>query len=114
MYFRSKYEHTNPLFNEYNLIKLHDIIQLQTCLFVYKSLYIFHVNTTFHFLSHNINTRRPLDVKIPQCRTVHAQRSVSVRGARSWNNLSHDCKSINSVNALKTKLKHLYFVTYEY
>ena len=114
MYFRSKYEHTNPLFCDYNLIKLPDIIVLQTCLFVYKSLHIFPINTTFKFPSHNINTRRPMDVKTPQCRTVHAQRSVSVRGAWSWNNLHQDITSINSIHLFKYKIKASIFVKYEH
>ena len=114
MYFKSKFAHTNPLFREFKLIKLPDIILFQTCLFVYKSLYIFPINTSFEFPSHNINTRRPMDLKIPQCRTVHAQRSVSVRGAWCWNNLHQDIKSITtSVNLFKTKIKASIFSNYE-
>ena len=114
MYYKSKYEHTHPLFQKYQLIKLPDIILLQTCLFVYKSLYIFPVNTTFEFPSHNRNTRRPMDVKIPQCRTVQAQRSVGVRGAWSWNNLHQDIKSISSFNLFKTKIKSSIFNNHEH
>ena len=66
------------------------------------------------FASHNINTRRHIDVKIPQCRTVHAQRSVSVRGAKAWNNLNQDIKSIHSFNLFKTKMKSLIFNNYEH
>ena len=112
MYFKSKYDHTNTLFSEHNIIKLPDIIFLQTCLFVFKSLYIFPVNATFEFPSHNINTRRPRDVKVPQCRTVHAQRSVGVRGAWSWNSLHQDIKSIDSVNLFKTRIKSMIFLNY--
>ena len=38
VYFKPKFEHTNPLFHDHKLIKLPDIILLQTCIFVFKSL----------------------------------------------------------------------------
>ena len=98
MFHRSRYDHTNPLFYEHNLLKVPDIISLQTCIFVYKSIHIYPNNTTFEPLSQNVNTRRPNDLKMPLCRTVHAQRSVRVRGVREWNTLPQETKSLLAVN----------------
>lgn len=114
MYFKPKYEHTNNLFNEHKIMKLPDIVFSQTCLFVFKSLYVFPVKSDFEFPSHNVNTRRPMDVKTPQCRTVHAQRSVCVRGVRSWNSLPQHIKEINSINLFKTKIKSSVFHSYNH
>ena len=105
IFYKNRYDHTNPLFCEHNLLKVPDIIALQTCIFVFKSLYIYPVNTTFELLSHNVNTRRPNDLRLPLCRTVQAQRSVSVRGVREWNSLPQETKSLTSVNLFKSKIK---------
>ena len=88
---KNQFDHTNPLFSEHNLLKVPDKIALQTCIFVLKSIYIYLNNTTYESLSLNvINTRRHNDLRIPFCRTVHAQKSVSVRSAREWNSLPQD------------------------
>ena len=87
--YKSRYEHTNPLFGQLHLLKLHDIILLQTCLFVFKSIHVYPVDI-LEPLTHNINTRRPHDLRTPYCRTVHAQRCVAVRGVRHRNNLSNN------------------------
>lgn len=111
---KSRFADTNPLFCEHKLMKIPDIFLLHTCLFVYGSLHTFLINTTFQFPSHNINTRRLLDVKKPQCRTVEAQQSVSVRGAWSWNNLHLEIKFIEYINLFKkTKINASIFTSYE-
>ncbi len=106
MFHKKRYDHTNPLFCEHNLLKVPDIIFLQTCIFLFKSIYIYPNNTSYELLSNNINNnRRPDDLKLPLCRTVHAQRSVSVRGVREWNSLPHEIKSLTSINLFKRKVK---------
>lgn len=112
MSYKSKYEHTNPLFCDYKLLKLPDLILLQTCLFVFKALHVYPTNI-FQPLSHNINTRRPHDLRVPYCRTVQAQRSVSVRGVTHWNNLPQDIKSLTSINTFKGKIKSSLLQSYE-
>ena len=112
MFCRPRYEHTNPIFCEYKLLKVPDILVLQSCIFVFKSLHIYPVNTTYQQLSHNPNTRRPNDLRIPYSRTVQAQRGVSVRGVRNWNNLSPQIKSITSIDLFKYKIKMSIFQNY--
>lgn len=111
---KKRYDHTNPLFCEHNLLKVPDIIFLQTCIFLFKSIYIYPNNTSYKLLSNNINNnRRPDDLKLPLCRTVHEQRSVSVRGVREWNSLPHDIKSLTSINLFKSKVKCFLLLNYE-
>ena len=115
MFYKSRYDHTNSLFSDHNLLKVPDIISLQTCIFVFKSIHIYPNNTTYELLSHNVNnTRRPNDLRLPLCRTVHAQRNVSVRGAREWNSLPHETKSLTSINLFKNKIKSSLLQNYEH
>ena len=109
MYSKSKYDHTDPLFYDNKLLKVPDIISLQTCVFVFKCLHTYPNNKTFELLSNNPNILwHPNDLRVPLCRTVQeAQlRSVSVRGVRVQNTLTHHTnKSGTSVLALKHSVK---------
>lgn len=111
MSFRHSYEHTNPLFTNLKLLKLNEIIHLQTMLFVYKSLNSCPLNLNFHFVrSHN----RHDNLRIPLCRTTHAQQSVMFRGAKLWNELPQQIRSAGSHTSFKTKLKLFLFDKYLY
>ena len=79
-----RYAHTNTLFKNLNLLKLRDIVSMQTYLFVFKSLKCKSLNI-YQSNSVNQDSRRPYDVKIPLCRTTHAQKSVTYRGTKIWN-----------------------------
>lgn len=105
MFFVGKFEHTSPLFLNNNLLKLPDIVFLQTCLFVFKSIHVFPVNTSFEYINQSISSRRPHDLRMPLCRTVQAQRSVRVRGVRCWNSLSQELKTTISIHVFKNKIK---------
>ncbi len=103
----SRYDHTNPYFRDHNLLKLPDIITLQTCLFTYNSLNIFAINTGFELITHNIGTRRVQELRIPLYRTSHVQQSVLFRGTRQWNNLPDETKLAPSKSSFKLRLKRL-------
>ena len=109
MFSCKRYDHTNPLFSQYSLLKVPDIIALQTCIFVFQSIHVYPNDTNFESLSHNVNTTRPNDLRLPLCRTVQAQPSVNVRGVREWNNLPHDAKNITSINLFRNKMKYSLF-----
>ena len=111
MFFKSKYDHTDPLFADNRLLKVPDIISLQTCIFVFKCLHIYPSVTTYELLSNNPDSRRPYDLRVPLCHTVQAQRGVSVRGVRAWNALPHHAKSSTSVLILKSTIKSSLFNT---
>lgn len=107
-----RYAHTDPLFKNYKLLKVNDIIKLQTLLFIHKALYSHEVDCNFQFLSDNKNSRRPNDLKLPLCRTSHAQRYITYRGANQWNQLPEDLKNIKSFNIFKFKIKQLFLRNY--
>ena len=98
-----KYEHTNPLFHQYNLLKLQDIISMQTLLFVYNAITTCPLSIDYRYVSRSIETRRSqaMDLLLPRCRTSHAQQSVLVRGVKLWNKLPINAKKANSKATFK-------------
>ena len=90
---RRRYDHTEPLFKELKLLKMHDIISYQTATFVYRAMNTYQIDTGFQTMSHNINTRRANHLKLPSCRTSFAQQNVITRGVKIWNNLTDDTKN---------------------
>ena len=103
MYHRRPYDHTNVIFQEEKLLKLKDIIALQTGLFVYRSMNVYAVDVGFQELP---QSRRFHKLQIPLCRTTHAQQSVLVRGARLWNRLPSEVVDRSTVYGFKSKLKN--------
>lgn len=102
MYGRGRYDHTDGLFKDNNLLKLHDILDLQAGLFVYKSLNTYTTDTGFQRLP---PSRRINELRIPLCLTTHAQHSILVRGARLWNQLLQEVRIAGSQYIFKNKLK---------
>ena len=105
MYFGSKYEHTDPYFRNNCLLKLDDIIVYTTCNFVYNALHNSPVDIEYSRTHHGIDTRTRHELRLPRCRTSHAQQCVLVRGVRSWNQLSDDAKNANTRNTFKARIK---------
>ena len=99
-------QHTSPIFKQLSLLKMQDILYQQTGLFVYKSIHELHpVDTGYQVISHTIATRGANEtLRIPQCRTSHAQQNVVVRGSRIWNSLSNSTRHCTSIRSFKHKL----------
>ena len=104
----NRYAHTQPLFKDFNLLNLYDIITLQTCNFVYKSIHNFQVDCGFQFMPNIHNSRRTNNLILPLYRTSHAQRYVTYRGVKQWNQLPEELKDSPSCNVFKNKLKKMY------
>ena len=104
MFRRQRYDHTGPLFNNYQLLSVQDIINLRTCIFVYKSIHLFPIDCMFQTMSRD--SSRSQNFRVPLCRTSHAQQSVLVRGCRLWNQLPEDIKCSNTIDTFKRKLKN--------
>lgn len=105
------YDHTNPIFSRLNLLKLQDIIQYQTATFVYRSLNTYKINTGFHAMTHNIHTRQANNLKLPLCKTSHAQQCVLTQGSKLWNSLSYETRNA-SLNSFKLILKKQFISSY--
>ena len=86
MFFKSRYAHTKELFSNHKLLPVPDIIRVQTCLFIHKSIHSLTTDQGFILLPHNA-TRRPLHLRLPLCRTSHAKQSILSRGSYLWNTL---------------------------
>ena len=54
MFHKQRYARTNPLFDQYKLLKFQDIVYLQTCLFVYKALHIYPIGNDYIYISPTI------------------------------------------------------------
>ena len=107
-------QHTSPIFRQHHLLKLHDIFSLQTSMFVFKSVNNLHpIETGFQIINHSITTRGVNDLlRIPQCRTSHAQQSVISRGSRSWNSFPSEIRQCATLNSLKRAVKKLFLDQY--
>ena len=105
MFNKQLYNHISPPFKEFKLLKLHDIIYLQTDLFIHGALYTFSVDCGFHHNTYTILTRRANDLTLPLCRTSHAQQSVIFRGAKLCNRLSLHIKSTVPRNGFKQQME---------
>ena len=86
MYCKGRYDHTSSIFKDNRFLKLNDIINLHTNCFVHKALHCPTLDLGFDIIQHNV-TRRARHLRIPLCRTTHAQQSVLSRGAKAWNSL---------------------------
>ena len=107
-----RYDHTDPLFKNYKMLKVSDLIKLQTLLFLHKALYSSEIGSNFHFLNVTPNSRRPNDVKVPWCRTSHSQRYVAFRGPYQWNQLPENIKNVRSYCIFKRNVKEFLFSNY--
>ena len=81
-------------FRDVKLLKLSDVIDLQTTLFVHGALNTFPMDCKVQVIARNDTSRQNL--RLPLCRTSHAQQSILVRGARHWNQLPHHIKNATS------------------
>ncbi len=112
MFHCHRYDHTNPYFVQHKLLKLPDIIQLQTGLFVYNSLKNNPNGTEFQCKTQNTGTRRTHSLVLPLCRPTHTRQSVLVREAHQWNQLPEHVRLAPSKSSFKLNLKHTLLNTY--
>lgn len=105
MFYKGRFEHTHNIFVESMLLKLHDVIHLQTNLFVHKFVHSLNLDHGFTKINHNLTRRQHL--RTPLCRTSHAQQSVLSRGTIAWNNLPLDFINEPNIKVFKSKVKKL-------
>lgn len=108
---RQRYDHTHPLFLHYKLLKLPDLVSLYTCLFVHTALHSSPVHLNFNIIDRG-NSRRGNNLRIPLCRTNHAQQSPLFRGPKLWNQLPQNITSCISRPQFKNKLKNILLEKY--
>ena len=103
-------DHSNPLFKALEIIKFEDIIFLYNAIFMYD----FHSGTlppafSNYFTAvnkrHNYNTRLASgsSYTLPPIRTNYGKFSIKSQGAKIWNSLSEETKSLHRL-AFKKKI----------
>ena len=118
MTYSSVLDHSNPLFRDLELLKLSDILSLQLLSFVYDCVnhitpdyfsdYFRHVSDV-----HSICTRQAIrdHLFIERRRTTQCGiRSVQYSGAKLWNSIPVELRSLKSVSQIRAKLK-VYFLS---
>ena len=109
--------HTEPIFKDLHILKLKQIINKSILLFMFKyknSLLpvacenlVDINNKTNDVNSQNLNRynlRHSEDFKIPRFRTNLRQKSIKIIGAKQWQQIDSEIKTITSLSLFKTKL----------
>ena len=113
-------EHTNPLFQSLNTLKIQDIHCLQVGIFMYQ----FHHNLfpddllepnyfTMNNEVHNYNTRGATNIRIGLVNTCLAYNTIRIQGALLWNILPTSLKNSPSINVFKRSYKKILMSNYQ-
>ncbi len=104
------YDHTNPLFKKLKILKLKDLIELRSAIFIFKaSCQTLPKNLqlilNFNTVNKNYNLRNKQDYQHKYVRTKQKQMCLSIYGIKPWNNLHDDIKQCKNIHSFKTKYK---------
>ena len=104
-------EHTDPLFQQTNILKLNDITKLAIATHMY-----INKNEMHNFLpSHAYSTRHCDNLILPQHRLSKVEHSTNYLGPLIWNSLSAQIQDAPSLNIFKSRLKnHILSSYYSY
>ena len=105
-------EHASKLFiiynKQYNILKLNDIVQLNTLLLMYKINYNNVLpNLKMFMYMKEVHTRRVNNVFMTSCRTSYRIFGQKHMGAKLWNQLPESLKCSSSKSLFKRKVKSL-------
>ena len=109
--------HTNPLYLKNNLIKIADLFQYLTCIYMFKVIHRGHATDIKNELVlmdkyHNYNTRKENIFLLPKCNTITAKQSILYRGPKYWNFLPKFIIETKSIAKFKQYLKNLILSNY--
>ena len=105
-------EHTNPLFQSLNTLKIQDLHSLQVGIFMNQ----FHHNLfpddllepnyfTMNNEVHNYNTRGATNIRVGLVNTCLAYNTIRIQGALLWNTPPTSLKNAPSINVFKRSYK---------
>ena len=101
---------TSPLFLRLKILKLCDIINLNTALFVFKSVSGL-ISSPIQFEQRLVgpyNLRNVNTLVVPFSPSSQSQRFIHVRGTKLWNSLPLNVRSVRTVITFKYHLKTIY------
>ena len=101
-----RFEHSEPIFKRFNILKLEDVKRLEYCKFISNDINI-HDNFNFRPRTsvHAISTRNSSALILPLPRTNILLHSVFYEGIKNFNDLPLDLKSASGENKFKYMLK---------
>ena len=105
---------TLPLFIRLKILKLKDLNELNTAIFVFKSLYGI-IPSPIEYQERILepyNLRNVNPLVVPFSRSSQTQRFVHSRGATLWNSLPIHLRSARTLLTFKRKLKQSYLDSY--
>jgi hypothetical protein len=108
MLFKSRYEHSAPLFKSLNMLTLDHVNNYMCAIFIYKSICNDSNDEWFSLYVSNYNTRlSTLSVlSMPNINSTHSRQSVRWVGCRFWNCLPLELRDRElSFNSFKFRLK---------
>ena len=106
---------SSPLFKKLKLLKLPEINNYNTAIFVFKSLnnLIPSPIEYEHRILDRYNLRREEHLFIPFVRSAQSQRFLQIRGALLWNDLPTELKECRTLNSFKYNLKKYFLLIYD-
>jgi hypothetical protein len=111
IYFQNTNSNSNILYYLSKVLKLHDLIQLSNCLFVWNQHHNNLPLTFSNFFNYRDNLKYILrstsnfKLSVPKYRTVHfGYESIQYKSIKTWNNLPTQLKSLKSLPKFKTGL----------
>lgn len=114
MTFSDYQAHSEPLFKQLNILNIHKLCKLHSCLFIYDLRSGQYARDLEYFIDrpcHNIKTRSVQygNLSIPPCRLTVTQHNFKFACVKHWNSLPEPIKAITSRNKFKKCLKtHLF------
>lgn len=111
MTFKSYFEHSEPLFNDLQILDLYKINSYLTCLFMFRYYNLQNLPEMFeNYFSknnefHSYNTRSSSLLHKTYKRTNYTKHSLACKGIDVWNGLDNHYKKTGSYSTFKTKIK---------
>ena len=111
---KNRFHASSPLFIKLRLLKLFDINNFCTAMFVYKSI-LNLIPSPIEFTLRqvqNYNLRNVAPLVVPFARSSQMKRFLHIRGATLWNSLPFAIRNSLTIFAFKRKLKDFYIIQY--
>ena len=111
------YDHTNQLFKKLNILKLKDLIELRSAIFMYKAnrkTLPKNLQILFHFNSakNRYHLRNKQEFQCRFVRTKQKQMCLSIYGIKLWNAMYDEFKQCKNIKSFKIKYKRFIIEKY--
>ena len=101
-----RYEHTNSIFLDLNILKLEDVNIYCCAIYVYKSLNNITENKYFTYRVNEFHSLRNADLlRLPAVRSTQSKRYINYHGVEIWNSLPPNIRNKTSIQSFKIALK---------